>query len=171
MIDMKTGILFAGFALFCSIHAAAQLPLLPGMASDDAPAPDPDGPMYRQTGEQFRVYEFPGTAEPIPYRLFVPEDWTPERRLPVLITLRAGTSINNSFRAPNDLVREARERGSIIVAPLGYRGYRQPYYNSPYPVARANGPSVPGDGWTDEEDLRAEQDVMYVLGLVAQEYN
>lgn len=167
---MKKLPLLASLSLLLALEAFAQLPGLPGVAGE-APAPDPARPMYRQTGEQYRVYEFPGTGEPIPYRLYVPEDWTPEQRLPVLVTLRAGTSINNNFREPNSLVREARERGYIVVAPLGYRGYAQPYYGSPYPVNRASGPSVPGAGWTVEEDVRAEQDVLYVLGLVAAEYN
>lgn len=135
-----------------------------------APVPNPDAPMYQQTGEQYRVYEYPGTGEPIPYRLFVPETWTPGQKLPVLITLRAGNSINNNHRNDNDLVVQARARGYIVISPLGYRGLAQPYYGSPYPVDRPAGPSVPAQGWTAEEDQRAEQDVLYVLGLVAAEY-
>lgn len=154
----------------CSFSAHAQLPTIPGVQLDNAPVPDSAAPMYRQTGEQYRVYEFPGTGEPIPYRLFVPESWTPEQQLPVLITLRAGFSINNNHRAPNSLVSEARKRGYIVISPLGYRGLAQPYYGSPYPVDRPAGPSVPASGWTVEEDQRAELDVLYVVGLVAAEY-
>ena len=54
---------------------------------------------------------------------------------------------------------------------MGYRGLSQPYYGSPYPVVRPNGPSVPAAGWTAEENARSEQDVMYVIDLVAKEYN
>lgn len=163
------GLLFA--ALFTVLSAEAQLPTLPGQQSAVAPVPIPNAPMYQHTGEQYRVYEFPVTGEPIPYRLFVPENWTTTQQLPILITLRAGTSINNNHRDNNDLVRLARERGYIVISPLGYRGYRQPYYGSPYPVDRPAGPSVPADGWTAEENLRAEQDVLNVLALVAAEYN
>lgn len=134
------------------------------------PKPNPDWPLYQQTGEQYRVYDFPGTGEAMPYRLFVPRSWSPGRHLPMLVTLRAGTSVNNNYREGNDLVRVAAERGYIVVTPLGYRPYRQPYYNSPYPIAREPTPSVPGAGWTREEDARAEQDVMYVIDLVAEEY-
>ena len=157
--------------LLLSASGQAQLPALPGQQSDTVPVPDPAAPMYRQTGEQYRIYEFPGTGEPIPYRLFVPENWTAEQQLPILITLRAGTSINNNHRENNDLVRLARERGYIVISPLGYRGYRQPYYGSPYPVDRPAGPSVPAEGWTAEENIRAEQDVLNVLSLVTAEYN
>lgn len=147
----------------------AQAPA-PG-AAPQAPAPQPGWPLYQSTGEQYRVYEFPGTGEPIPYRLSVPPTWTPEQRLPLLVTLRAGPSINNNHRGANDLVREANARGYIVVSPLGYRGLAQPYYGSPYPVDRPGGPSVPAAGWTVEEDLRAQQDVLNVIDIVAAEYN
>jgi predicted peptidase len=140
------------------------------LAQSEAPTPNPDAPLYRHTGEQYRVYDFPGTGEAIPYRLFVPSDWTPGIRLPVLVTLRAGRSVNNNHRRGNDLVREAAERGYIVVSPLGYRPLPQPYYGSPYPVLRPGGPSVPAQGWTEEEDERAEQDVLNVIDLVLAEY-
>lgn len=151
--------------------AFAQLPGVAATQLEQAPRPGPAAPMYRQTGEQYRIYEFPGTGEPIPYRLFVPESWKPEQKLPVLVTLRAGNSVNNNHRGGNDLVKLARERGYIVISPLGYRGYAQPYYGSPYPVDREGGPSVPAQGWTPQDNQRAELDVLYVLNLVAAEYN
>jgi len=156
--------------LWCT-GAPFSVAQLPGFTPEVTPVPNPDAPMYQQTGEQYRVYEFPGTGEPIPYRVFVPESWTPDQHLPVLITLRAGTSINNNHRGTNDLVVQAREHGYILISPLGYRGYAQPYYGSRYPVIRPGGPSVPAMGWTEEDDARAEADVLYVLGLVGAEYN
>ena len=136
----------------------------------NAVSPNPAAPMYRHTGEQYRVYDFPGTGEAIPYRLFVPSDWTPGQALPVLVTLRAGRSVNNNHRRDNDLVRVADERGYIVISPLGYRPLPQPYYGSRYPVIRPGGPSQPAAGWTDEEDARAEQDVLNVIDIVAAEY-
>ena len=147
----------------------AQESLL-SLFGEDIIKPNPDLPMYQQTGEQYRAYDFPGTGESVPYRLFVPESWTPGQSLPVLVTLRAGPSINNNHRNDNDLVMQARERGYIVISPLGYRGYFQPYYGSPYPVDRPAGPSEPGAGWTEEEDQRAEQDVLNTIQLVVQEY-
>jgi dienelactone hydrolase len=164
-------ILFFTLMLGCSQWVQAQGVDIPGMTVADNLVPDPALPMYRQTGEQYRSYDFPGTGESIPYRLFVPETWTPAQSLPILVTLRAGPSINNNHRNNNDLVVQARERGYIVISPLGYRGHAQPYYGSPYPAARANGPSVPGAGWSNEDDARAHQDVINVLHLVAAEYN
>lgn len=141
----------------------------PGAATPDAPRPDPRGPLYQQTGEQYRVYEFPGTGESIPYRLFVPSRWRPGTRLPLLVTLRAGTSVNNSYREPNSLVSQAEQRGYLVATPMGYRPLRQPYYGSRYSIARPNAPA-PADGWTPLEDERAEQDVLHVIDLVTAEY-
>jgi predicted peptidase len=135
------------------------------------PEPSPTAPLYQHKGEQYRIYNFPGTGESIPYRLFVPSKWTPNTKLPLLVTLRAGNTVDGPYRAGNDLVKQAEQRGYIVVTPMGYRGLGQPYYGSPYPVVRPNGPSTPAAGWTPQENERAEQDVMYVIDLVAKEYN
>ena len=156
---------------FAATATGAQPAATAASATDQLPKPNPSAPMYRQTGEQYRIYEFPGTGEPIPYRLYVPEDWQPAEKLPVLITLRAGTSINNNHRDNNDLVQQARQHRYIVISPLGYRGLPQPYYGSPYPVERPNGPSAPAAGWTEQENQRAEQDVLNVLAVVTAEYN
>jgi predicted peptidase len=117
------------------------------------------------------VYEFPGTGESIPYRLFVPSRWTPDTKLPLLVTLRAGNSVNNNYRSNNDFVKQAERRGYLVVTPMGYRPLSQPYYGSPYPVIRPAGPSTPAAGWTEQENQRAEQDVMNVIDLVTKEYH
>src|SRR5262245_64133518 len=88
--------------------------------------------MYQFKGEQYRIYNFPGTGESIPYRLFVPSRWTPEKKLPMLVTLRAGNTVDGPYRAGNDLVKQAAQRGYIVVTPMGYRGLAQPYYGSKY---------------------------------------
>lgn len=131
--------------------------------------PNPRSPLYQHTGEQYRVYDFPGTGESIPYRLFVPSRWKPGAKLPLLVTLRAGTSVDNSYREPNSLVVQAEKRGYLVVTPMGYRPLRQPYYGSPYKIARPNA-ATPADGWTAQENERAEQDVINVIDLVSQEY-
>ena len=165
---MTNGAVFALFlAVACNSPAYSQAPA-------QAPAapplqPNPKGPLYQHTGEQYRVYEFPGTAESIPYRLFVPSRWKPGARLPLLVTLRAGQSVDNPYREPNSLVQQAEQRGYLVVTPMGYRPLRQPYYGSKYQIARPN-PPAPAEGWTPVEDERAEQDVMNVIDLVTKEY-
>jgi predicted peptidase len=152
--------------------AAAQTPAQGGRGgAPPAPEPSPTAPLYRHTGEQYRIYNFPGTGESIPYRLFVPTTWTPDKKLPMLVTLRAGNTVDGPYRAGNDLVKQAAQRGYIVVTPMGYRPLSQPYYGSKYPVVRVPSPSVPAAGWTAQEDERAEQDVLYVMDIVTKEYN
>ena len=152
------------------VPAAAQVPSAPPAAAPAAPRPNPRAPPYRHLGEQYRVYDFPGTGESIPYRLFVPSRWTPGTKLPLLVTLRAGTSVDNSYRSQNDLVVQAERRGYLVVTPMGYRPLRQPYYGSPYRIARPNA-AAPAEGWTPLENERAEQDVLNVIDLVSEEYS
>jgi len=161
--------------LFGAIAAGQQAPGARGGGQRGAapagpPQPNPTGPLYQFKGEQYRVYNFPGTGESIPYRLFVPSRWTPNTKLPMLVTLRAGNTVDGPYRAGNDLVKVAEQRGFIVVTPMGYRGLSQPYYGSKYSIARPNA-AAPAAGWTPQEDERAEQDVLYVMDLVAQEYN
>ena len=139
-------------------------------AAAGPPEPNPNAPLYRHTGEQYRIYNFPGTGESIPYRLFVPASWTPDKNLPMLVTLRAGNTVDGPYRAGNDLVKHAAQRGYIVVTPMGYRGLSQPYYGSRYQIARPNA-AAPAAGWTPQEDERAEQDVLHVIDLVTKEYN
>ena len=151
----------------------AQAPAPPASTAPAATAPlrpNPRAPLYRHVGEQYRVYEFPGTGESIPYRLFVPLRWTPATKLPLLVTLRAGTSVNNSYRSNNDFVVNAERRGYLVVTPMGYRPLPQPYYGSPYRIARP-GAADPAAGWSAVENQRAEQDVLNVIDLVTEEYN
>jgi predicted peptidase len=142
-----------------------------GAAPPPAPlAPNPTAPLYQATGEQYRIYNFPGTGESIPYRLFVPSRWSTATKLPMLVTLRAGNTVDGPYRADNNLVRVASQHGYIVVTPMGYRGLSQPYYGSRYQIARP-GAAAPAAGWTEQEDQRAEQDVINVMDLVAKEYN
>jgi predicted peptidase len=162
------------FTVVRRVDLPALIVLLTSVASAQTPAPaplqpNPRAPLYQHTGEQYRVYDFPGTGESIPYRLFVPSRWKPGARLPLLVTLRAGTSVDNSYREPNSLVAQAEKRGYLVVTPMGYRPLRQPYYVSPYRIARPNA-AAPAEGWTPQENERAEQDVMNVIDLVSQEY-
>ena len=166
----RSPVMIALLVTACAVVTAAQAPQGGRGAAPPPPEPNPAAPLYRHTGEQYRIYNFPGTGESIPYRLFVPTSWKPEQKLPMLVTLRAGNTVDGPYRAGNDLVKQAAQRGYIVVTPMGYRGLSQPYYGSRYPIARAT-PSVPAAGWTPQEDERAEQDVLHVMNLVTREYN
>ena len=156
-------------AVVLAVLATVSLRAGQAPAAPAALHPNPKAPLYRHLGEQYRVYEFPGTGESIPYRLFVPSRWTPGTKLPLLVTLRAGVSVNNSYRSNNDLVVQAERRGYLVVTPMGYRPLPQPYYGSAYRIARP-GAAEPAAGWTPQENQRAEQDVLNVIDLVTEEY-
>jgi poly(3-hydroxybutyrate) depolymerase len=158
----RIAVLMAPVLAICAVASAQN-------AAPPPLEPNPRGPLYQRTGEQYRVYDFPGTGESIPYRLFVPSRWKPGVKLPLLVTLRAGTSVNNSYREPNSLVAQAEKRGYLVVTPMGYRPLPQPYYGSSYKIARPNA-AEPAAGWTPQENQRAEQDVINVIDLVSKEY-
>jgi poly(3-hydroxybutyrate) depolymerase len=151
-----------------------------------APAPDATSPQYQTTGEQSRTYKFPGTGEEIAYHLYVPTTWKKKAKLPlVVVTHGAAQPASAPFQRPMDaptLAKTAEARGYIVVAVTGYHanatgvgGWNVPYKmvtiprpvnpNAPPPATAA--PAAP----TDEDFLRAEQDVLYVGDLVAKEYN
>ena len=69
----------------------------------------------------------------------------------MLVTLRAGNTVDGPYRAQNDLVRVAEQHGYIVVTPMGYRGLSQPYYGSRYKIARP-GAAAPAAGWTAQEN-------------------
>lgn len=164
---MKTLTHILTLVLLLGLGASAQTPAPP--AASPPLAPNPKGPLYQHVGEQYRVYEFPGTGESIPYRLFVPTRWKAGAKLPLLVTLRAGQSVDNPYRDPNSLITQAEQRGYLVVTPMGYRPLRQPYYGSAYKIARPNAAAA-ADGWTPQENERAEQDVLNVIDLVTAEY-
>src|SRR4051794_20690605 len=137
-------------AIFWCVWAAPMAAQTPA-APPAAPEPRPNAPLYQAKGEQYRIYNFPATGESIPYRLFVPSRWTPQAKLPMLVTLRAGNTVDGPYRAQNDLVRVAEQRGYIVVTPMGYRGLSQPYYGSRYKIARPTA-AEPAAGWTVQED-------------------
>ncbi len=55
-------------AALTDVHAQtpAQAPVPPAAAAPAPPQPNPAAPMYRQKGEQYRIYNFPGTGESFP---------------------------------------------------------------------------------------------------------
>ena len=167
---LRTGLITATLLVCLRMHPAVSGAQAPAQGAPAPLQPNPAAPMYQQKGEQYRIYNFPGTGESIPYRLFVPATWTPDRKLPMLVTLRAGNTVDGPYRAGNDLVKQATQRGYIVVTPMGYRPLSQPYYGSAYRIVRPK-PAEPAAGWTPQENQRAEQDVLNVIDLVTKEYN
>jgi len=102
-------------------------------------------------------------------------------KLPLLVELHAGDSLDNPFgRGDGVLIRLAEERGIIVAAPLGYKpDANRLVYNSPFQVIQAPkaagaapppAPKTAPPAYTDEDRQRAEDDVMNVIDHVSTEY-
>jgi poly(3-hydroxybutyrate) depolymerase len=83
----------------------------------------------QSVGDQSRTYDYKAANESArPYRLFVPTNWKPGKKLPVIVVLHGGAQDQNG---PLDggpagfekiLQREAEARGYIVVSPQGQNG-------------------------------------------------
>ena len=109
-----------------------------GIAQGPPPAPDPKSPQYRAKGEQNRTYIFPGTRESIAYHIYVPSNWDPNTKLPlVVVTHGANQPATAPFQRPMDsptLAKTAEQRGYLVAAVTGYHanatgvgGWNVPY--------------------------------------------
>lgn len=156
--SMFLAAVIAGVLCLNSVPLAAQTP--------GKVVPNPKDPLYQSKGDQHRAYLFPdGNGVIVPYRLFVPSKWTKEQKLPMMVILHSGNSVDVPFERGNAvLAKVAEQRGYIVLSPQGYGP--GPRYNTPYSVIPVNGkPQV------YVRDPRSEQDVMNATELVAQEYN
>jgi predicted peptidase len=119
-------------------------------------------PWAARTGDLKRHYTLKAADEVIPYRLYVPRSYTPQRPLPLIIALHGlgGTEDDFFDRYGRKMPELAEQHGYIVAAPLGYR------VDGAYGVALA--------GTTDPAAKRArefsETDVMQVLETVRQQY-
>ncbi|WP_068082623.1 carboxylesterase family protein [Novosphingobium rosa] len=120
-------------------------------------------PVEHARGLQDRAYRFPETGELVPYQLYVPSGWTPDRRWPLVVALHGANLDERNMlgRADGQMQKLAEAQGVIVVAPLGYR------INSAYGSQHMG--SLLG---ADPARLRRSgEDVLQVADLVAREYN
>ncbi len=117
----------------------------------------------RATGLQSRAYRFAETGELIPYQVYVPKNWTPDRMWPLVVALHGANldEANMLGRAGGQMQKLAEERGFVVVSPLGYR------INSAYGSQRGLARNLGGDA---DRVRRSEADVLAVTDLVAAEY-
>src|SRR5262245_10753219 len=168
--------------------ALSMFVLAATVANAQAPQPDPKSPQYRATGEQDRIYTFPGTTETIPYHIYVPTTWNASKKLPlVVVTHGANQPSTAPFQRPMTdptLAKAAEARGFIVAAVTGYHANATAVggWNVPYKmvqVQNAGGGRRGGGGGgravaatpTPEDFQRAEMDELYVTDLVAKEFN
>lgn len=121
-------------------------------------------PVAHATGLQNRAYRFAETGELIPYQLFVPSNWTPDRRWPLVVALHGANldETNMLGRAGGRMQQLAEQHGMIVLAPLGYR------INSAYGAVPTMGRLFGADA---QRVKRSEADVLAVTDRIAAEYH
>jgi predicted peptidase len=137
-------------------------------------------------GDQQRHYYFTAAGREMPYRLYVPRSYAPNKKTPLIVALHGfGGNQDYFFAIAPDLQELCEEYGFIFVAPMGYS--TGGWYGAPLSIpgnyprsASANRPAnvpppAPVTPKTPEEEARerqlSETDVMNVLDLVRKEYN
>ena len=127
-----------------TIVALATIALVGSAAAGyaQAPKPDPKSPNYQAKGEQDKSYVFPGTTESIAYHIYVPQKWTRNTKLPlVILTHGANQPATAPFQRPMadpTLAKMAEERGFIVAAVTGYHANATGVggWNVPYPMVQ-----------------------------------
>lgn len=116
----------------------------------------------RAKGLQNRAYRFAETGELVPYQVFVPSTWSPDRKWPMVVALHGANldETNMLGRADGQMQKLAEQHGFVVVAPLGYR------INSAY--GGALGKMLGSD---DARVRRSEADVLALTDMIAAEYN
>lgn len=116
-------------------------------------------------GLQNRAYRFAGTGELVPYQVYVPSNWTPDKRWPLVVALH-GANLDETNMLGRDggrMQKLAEEHGFVVVTPLGYR------LNSAYGSQRGFSRQIVGE--EADRRRRSEEDVLQVADLVEAEYN
>ena len=121
-------------------------------------------PVRQGKGLQNRAYRFVETGELIPFQVYVPSTWTPDKQGPLVVALH-GANLDETNMLGRDggrMQKLAEQHGFVVVTPLGYR------LNSAYGSQRGFSRALAAD---PERVKRSEQDVLQVADLVAKEFN
>ena len=120
-------------------------------------------PFAARTGDFKRHYMLESANEIMPYRLYIPSSYDPNRGAPLIVALHGlGGTENSFFENYNaDFPKLAEQHGYIVAAPLGYR------VDGSYGWGLGNPPADPNVQFVQ---ARSEEDVMQVLGLVQKHY-
>ncbi|HWW63740.1 MAG TPA: alpha/beta hydrolase-fold protein [Sphingomonadaceae bacterium] len=126
-----------------------------------------------KVGDLHLSYAMPQAGgERIPYRVYLPTNWTPKRKWPLVMVLHgyAATADTALEQADGALQEQAEKHGFVLVAPNGYNGMADYGANLPLPsgLSRFGTPLKMSPG---AESALAEADVVNVLDRASVDYN
>jgi len=94
-----------------------------------------EDPLKKSTGDFHLAYQSAVDSQLVPYRIFVPEGYTPDRSWPLIIGLHGASGSENTWldrrrrgETENLCKHLSQERGYLFVAPSGrgpFTGYRR----------------------------------------------
>jgi predicted peptidase len=128
-------------------------------------------------GDQQRAYHFAAAGRDMPYRLVVPQNYSPAVGAPLVVALHGfGGDQNYFFQSVPNLAELCEQYGFILVAPMGLAA--DGWYGAPLGIPgnapRSGGRPPPTPSRTAEQEASyralSEADVMNVIGLVRAEY-
>ena len=143
-----------------SFNVANEIAVAEGVA---AAAKGGTDPFKGRTGDFERHHLLPGANEVMPYRVYVPKNYSASKATPLVIALHGLGANEDSFfdsynRVPPQL---AEKHGFLMAAPLGYRV--DGFYGSRMMAG--------GDVASERRGDYSEKDVLEVLRLMKANYN
>jgi predicted peptidase len=131
---------------------------------------DPGSVVAADKRVQGRTYVFAETGQTIPYALFVPSNYDPSRKWPLIVALHGLGRPFDWMMGYEGMIDFAQRDGFIVVSPLGYhpRGW---YGSRGTGLASNTQPAPPAEQLPANLGELSEKDVMNVLGIARREFS
>jgi predicted peptidase len=125
---------------------------------------------------QGRSYRFEPTGETIQYALFVPSNYDPARKWPLIVGLHGAGRPYDWLMGYAGIIDFAQRDGYVMVTPLGYHprgGFGVPRRSAPAapPASATSSPAAAADPLPPNVAELSEKDVLNVLGIARSEFN
>lgn len=131
---------------------------------------DPGSVVAADKRVQGRTYVFAETGQTIPYALFVPSNYDPSRKWPLIVALHGLGRPFDWMMGYEGMIDFAQRDGFIVVSPLGY--HPRGWYGSRGTGLAGNAqPAPPAEQLPANLGELSEKDVMNVLGIARREFS
>ena len=127
---------------------------------------------------QGRSYVFQETGESIQYALFVPDNYVPTKKWPLIVGLHGAGRPYDWLMGYTGIIDFAQRDGYVMVTPLGYHplgGFGVPRRPAPAASSASSAPAAPARQAAAPLPANiaelSEKDVLNVLGIARKEFN